>query len=74
MPMKVQSHGCSPVAKHAVHDVDTSARTHRGGGRGVPQAVWNHAHNTSRGARLVEFTPVLVNGVSLPIERGLVRR
>jgi hypothetical protein len=52
MPMEIQGHGGSGVAKHALHDLDISARAYREGGRGVPQAMWNLSLNADLGAPL----------------------
>ena len=62
MPIEIQGHGCCRVTKHALHDLDTSARTYCEGGSGVPQTMWNQPLNADLGAPLVERTPVLLNG------------
>ena len=52
MPTEIQGHGCCRVTKHALHDLDISARTYREGGRGVPQTVRNQPLNADLGAPL----------------------
>jgi hypothetical protein len=60
MPIEIQRHSCCRVTKHALHDLDISARAYREGGRGVPQTMGNQPLNADLGAALVESTPVLL--------------